>query len=1085
MRDAARTVSTVSRSHKALAAAAAATPLVLIASAALAGTTVIPAGNTAALRPVGQPVPTITLSGSTALKNFTIAPGSTFLTPGSSVTLGPVGQEITYAAPAGVATNYQIASANFGIPDALTGSTQNHSAERVEWHEQGSVEGILELADSQINDSILPNSTYQPTLGNAVYVNGKFGGVFGGKGNGGTIPQPGAPVTQNGFTLAYQGNAARDPQALGKVQMAISDVNAAQAFSRAGTAAFNRAPGQAGYGQGNTALTAGPLGTADSRQSFNDDAVLNFTPGTIDPGTGRAYAAGNPGATGGVNNLNNTAVAQTATTFAANPGTGLEHVNRTDAQFLQAAGRLANGADFNVVTRDTGSGTRNVAANNVGLDPTWAVGENDSGNGNVADPIPQTKIGPDIRFSNKTSGGSQLRPTVQSSRMAIGHLGLSDLIGSDSNASPTPLRALGYRDDANDVSDGSNGANFRNYNVVNGQVAVSKGDRPTGEFVAPSAATITEGSYVIYQNETYVTVKDPNNYAANVIKGDNSGNDVRDYRDNIVNAALSVPFPTPTSVANPADTLLNNRFLVNSLMGVRKDRDGIDQSVVNTGFNPTARQQFLASSQAANFNPADPASVTTGASAKYGNESGSEAIPITANNYLFGDFRQTGGGKGTRDFSDLAIAQQAQAALGANVSFSSGGSNLATVAGAPAELGFAPTKGDLIVLGDFDSNGTFDGQDLYRMARGTALADSASSTTLTGNFADSVRTGVLRKNAALDQLNASATALQKMQASANLMADPAGTNAYNKLDVNRDGVVNLTDAKVVDKFVGTDYRVLADQVSATVDMNGGTNAGPQRSISLVDVELTDNGAITHVAPLGGTSDFKVMSQSLIAGGKLRQGDVNLSGGAVSGSDLNVVVTNFGRNAGANKWTTGDVSGYDGSVTGADLNAVITDFGKTSSNGAARLAAASAAPRGVPVANDGQPDVIYNAATGEITLQPDSKIISYVLQTDPSGPGFLNLEAVPVPFDTPFITRTASEISWQDLSSAGFTDAFSLGAILPAGLDAAQLRSFLTATDYASAFGSGGAFNVTVVPEPASLGLIGLAALVLPRRRGAR
>ena len=48
-------------------------------------------------------------------------------------------------------------------------------------------------------------------------------------------------------------------------------------------------------------------------------------------------------------------------------------------------GRLANGADFNVTTRDVNSGTLNVAASNVGLDASFAVGENDDNNGNAAD----------------------------------------------------------------------------------------------------------------------------------------------------------------------------------------------------------------------------------------------------------------------------------------------------------------------------------------------------------------------------------------------------------------------------------------------------------------------------------------------------------------------------------------------------------------------------------------------------------------------------------------------------------------------------------------------------------------------------
>ena len=153
------------------------------------------------------------------------------------------------------------------------------------------------------------------------------------------------------------------------------------------------------------------------------------------------------------------------------------------------------------------------------------------------------------------------------------------------------------------------------------------------------------------------------------------------------------------------------------------------------------------------------------------------------------------------------------------------------------------------------------------------------------------------------------------------------------------------------------------------------------------------------------------------------------------------------------------------------------------------ALASSAWAGPVVPGDGVPDAIYDPATGSITLQPDAKIISYVLQTDPAGPGFRDFDAAAVPFETPFITRMKGEISWQDLSSAGFTAPFSPGNILPAGLSEAQLTSFLTAADYASAFGSGGAFNVTSlastpIPEPASLGLLGLGGLALLRRRRA-
>src|SRR6202012_641695 len=116
----------------------------------------------------------------------------------------------------------------------------------------------------------------------------------------------------------------------------------------------------------------------------------------------------------------------------ANPGTGLTQLDRTDAQWLQTASRLQNGATFNFTSRDVNSGTRNVAALNTGIDPSWAVGKNDAGNGYLANATTtQINLNPNgITFSNKSAGGGQLRPTLQPNRMSVGPLGLSAAIGS-------------------------------------------------------------------------------------------------------------------------------------------------------------------------------------------------------------------------------------------------------------------------------------------------------------------------------------------------------------------------------------------------------------------------------------------------------------------------------------------------------------------------------------------------------------------------------------------------------------------------------------------------------------------------------
>jgi hypothetical protein len=806
---------------------------------------------------------TISLSGSTAIRNFTTSAGFTFLNPGTSITLnsGIRGAPVVYTAPTGFTTQVQLAQGNFTAPEDtdLSDGIGSYKALRIEWHEQGSVEGILELINDQIGSvNSISLTNRNASTGNPTWVNrNNFGGT------GATVvpPPPGsATITQNGLSLTTSNyntytnydntnllRPGRNTQGgQNRVQMAISDVTAVQGFSKTGGAAYTRAPGEAGYGKGNPALAlaaAGDiqgLGAGGVRHELNDELIINMPATAKDPATGANFSAGDWN-TAGLGNLDNRTVAITATLMVANPGTGLERLNRSDAQWLHATGRLANGADFNMTTRDVNSGTLNVAATNVGLDSSFAVGENDDNNGNAADGgTTKVRIGPGIRFSNKTSGGSQLRPTVQNARMSIGHLSMSDAIGVTKNSVTRLLRALDYRDDGDDISNASNNALIPGF-----------ADPASNTFVRASASTIVDGTYVIYQNQTYVTVKRPTvaEYGLDLIKGDNSGNDVRDVRDNVLNSVANFP---AASIANPADALVQNSLILPQFMAVRKDRDGLNRSTANPSYNPVLSAAFLgAPSLTSKFNPDAPNTVTTGSGSNYGdNVAGASgtapvggAVPINDKNWLFGDFDQraaAGGisGKGVRDYSDLSVAQQAQAALAASGLGTDwnavAGSSATNVNALPAAMNGTFTKGDLIVLGDFDANGIFDGRDLYLMARGAALADSTSSTILTGAFADAVRKGVLRKNAALDLMQSTATAAQKAEASSD------GGLEFVKEDVNRDGKTDLTDALIVDKFIGKDYRNIEDQLAASV-----TVGGVLKPISLVNVEFNDTGAITQ------------------------------------------------------------------------------------------------------------------------------------------------------------------------------------------------------------------------------------------------
>jgi hypothetical protein len=893
--------------------------IVLLAAAACAATGAH-AGST------GSAV-TISLSGSTALKGFTTSEGLTFVNPNSVVSVGG----ISYPGSANdwsSLTSFQLAPFN-ASGAVTTGSDQAANALRVEWHEQGSVEGILELVNDQIApvDSVTATNR-NPTFANPVWVNRNKFDATAGKSAGDTLSgfNLGAVNTVGGGPTGvaqFNLNGVSTTNGQNAVQMGISDVNARQGFAIAGTSAFNRTPGQAGYGKGNTALPSGAnaqaLGQGNVRHELANSSVLNMPAGTINPRTGAAFGVG-PWNTAGIANLDNKAVAVTATLFVANPGTGLEKLNRTDAQFLETAGRLPNGADFNVATRDVNSGPLNVASLNVGLDPSFTVGENDSGNGNAADGgTAQVQIGPSIRFSNKTSGGSGLRPTVQNARMAVGHLSMSDSIGSTNNNAARPLRALAYRDDANDVADNSNNA-FRP-STATGDARDSYSDPVSNTFVRASAQTIVDGSYALYQNETYVTVKKPSatfagdtaaQWAARTdattgIQGDTANADVAHLRQNVLSSVAT--FPHTSTVATPADALVDNSFILPQFMQVNKGQDGINQSAPNALYDSTLSGQFLASpALVSKFNPDDPATVTKGGSTStYGGvaPAGAGAIAMTGQNYLFGNFRQNG----IRDFEAIKAAQDAQAKLfasGAGVDMFTGSANSTVVPGLAAPLanmanqagGTGATKGDLIVMGDFNADGKFDGKDLYAMARGAALADNASSTTLTlgtGIFGDAVRRGVLRKNAALDYMQATATPQQKVDASASLANDPTGQYTFDKFDVNRDGKVNLYDGKIVARIAnrnagaGSDIASLVDQLSSETSVVGATGglAGPlgSRMISLVDAELNDDGKVTgHNGPgiaVAAASDFALIQSRV-------RGDFNFDS-QINGQDINPFV----------------------------------------------------------------------------------------------------------------------------------------------------------------------------------------------------
>jgi hypothetical protein len=444
------------------------------------------------------------------------------------------------------------------------------------------------------------------------------------------------------------------------------------------------------------------------------------------------------------------------------------------------------------------------------------------------------------------------------------------------------------------------------------------------------------------------------------IKGDPFGN-VNTFLSNVVNStgsgSLSYITTGTLGANNPADALFSNGYLIPGLLNYTRTTDGGDitpqagnateQSAVDSAYG----QLFTAESYNGYARSAASNTETVGVNAQYayynstytqGDPSGSlngGSVAITAKNsdgtgtpdgtftpygnWLFGNFNQTG----TRDFASVEEANFALLALhhtdGHNDSiFAADGGVANSTSITPAsfdpnaangwdkQLGSsgtlaANTKGDLIVLGDANGDGKFDGSDLYLLDTGAALSDNpaapgASATGLTSasgiDLSDQLTNpnDKLNKNAALQYsqqettplatddgynadrlwvrqsgrvtLTGSSLPLWATEISATpgpaitytYTYDPTGNNTFNERDVNHTGQVDLDDAFIIDKFAGESVGSIDNQLSAAINVNGTINpVGTQQTINLAIVSQVDS----NTSPVIGQWDENHLTSS--------------------------------------------------------------------------------------------------------------------------------------------------------------------------------------------------------------------------------
>ncbi|MEI8197560.1 MAG: hypothetical protein WCI73_16825, partial [Phycisphaerae bacterium] len=381
--------------------------------------------------------------------------------------------------------------------------------------------------------------------------------------------------------------------------------------------------------------------------------------------------------------------------------------------------------------------------------------------------------------------------------------------------------------------------------------------------------------------------------------------DVQSFLNNITSSIYDATNNlNPSSPATPADGLVAQNYFLPGLLNFKRLTDGGAQTPNVLTPAQQAEQDYLTSSYNAIFTVNGTSATnnqTIGSGATYGalgtQSAFNGSIAITAKdnsgalltngtdgnkgNYLLGNFNQDG----RRDYASvlesvnaalsLYAVDHAAATPGSNSAFTAdGGVTNATVisslSGTPGWATTANTKGDLIVLGDANGDGKFDGADIRFLATGAALADTLSSTHLGTDittFADAVRNpnAVLRKNAALDAIRSATissadtgqTFLRRSAESTLAQTNDASNsylNAFNKADVNHDGVVDLNDAILVDNNNGKSYADLQTQLTTTYTLQGSTQV-----LNLVDVKLVDG------SPVVGSADLAVSNSELDAG----------------------------------------------------------------------------------------------------------------------------------------------------------------------------------------------------------------------------